>query len=146
MLKRTNGEGGQVVALLALALVALLAGVALVVDGGNAFAQQRVAQNGSDAASQAGAVVLMQRLAGVPGQDGDAVHAAVAASATANGLVASDGSPYFTACYTNIEGIPLTSAGATTADCTGAALVEPGQPVPPCSSCPSQRFWLVWSD
>jgi hypothetical protein len=43
-------------------VIALLAGVAFVVDGGNALAQQRATQNGSDAVSEAGTVVIAQYL------------------------------------------------------------------------------------
>jgi hypothetical protein len=45
-------------------LLALIAGVAFVVDGGNALAQQRATQNGSDATSEAGTVVIAQYLMG----------------------------------------------------------------------------------
>ena len=38
--------------------------VGLVVDGGNLWAQQRIVQNGSDAAAEAGAIVMAERLAG----------------------------------------------------------------------------------
>jgi len=51
-------ERGQTLVVVALAMVALLGMSALIVDGGNAFAQQRGSQNGSDAASEAGATVL----------------------------------------------------------------------------------------
>lgn len=57
-------QRGQALTLMALGLIALLAMTALIIDGGNAWAQQRVVQNGADAASEAGTVVLMQGLAG----------------------------------------------------------------------------------
>ena len=63
--ERPHGSGGQALALMALVLVGLLGMVALVVDGGNAFAQQRASQNGTDAAAEAGAVALANRLVGV---------------------------------------------------------------------------------
>ena len=47
-------QRGQAIALFALALAAMVAGVAVVVDGGYAFAQRRVAQNAADFASMAG--------------------------------------------------------------------------------------------
>jgi hypothetical protein len=62
-------EAGQTLALMALVLVGLLAMVALVIDGGNAYAQQRMTQNGTDAAAEAGAVVLANRLVGLPVDD-----------------------------------------------------------------------------
>src|SRR3954454_7338234 len=53
---------GQVLVIFAGGLVAILAGVALIVDGGNALAQQRSTQNGVDAVSEAGTVVVAQYL------------------------------------------------------------------------------------
>ena len=55
---------GQVLVLFAGGLIALIAGVAFVVDGGNALAQQRATQNGSDAVSEAGTVVIAEYLMG----------------------------------------------------------------------------------
>lgn len=55
---------GQVLAIFAGGLVALIAGVAFVVDGGNALAQQRATQNGIDAVSEAGTVVIAEYLMG----------------------------------------------------------------------------------
>ncbi len=97
--RRTShrGQGGQVIVIMALALVALVLGVALVIEAGNAFAQQRVAQNGADAAANAGAVVLGERLGGAPRTNAD-VYAAVTTSAAANDLA----NP--TAFYTDIDG------------------------------------------
>jgi hypothetical protein len=89
---------------MALALVALLSMAALVVDGGNAFAQQRMTQNASDAAAEAGAVVLVQNIgaelvgAPLPKTDQD-VAAAVNTSATNNHIT----SPAL-AFYTDISG------------------------------------------
>jgi Flp pilus assembly protein TadG len=53
---------GQILVIFAVALVAILAGVALIIDGGNALAQQRSTQNGVDAVSEAGTVVVAQYL------------------------------------------------------------------------------------
>jgi Putative Flp pilus-assembly TadE/G-like len=61
---RHEGERGQALAIMALALIALLAMTALIIDGGNAWAQQRVTQNGSDSAAEAGTVILMEGLSG----------------------------------------------------------------------------------
>jgi hypothetical protein len=60
---------GQTLVIFALALVAMLSMVALVIDAGNAFAQQRRTQNGMDASAEAGAVELARRLIGLPGND-----------------------------------------------------------------------------
>lgn len=76
---------GQILAIAALAMIALVAGVGLVVDGGAAFAQQRVAQNGADATSTAGTVVIAEHLGGTP-RTGLQVRNAIDAVAAANGL------------------------------------------------------------
>ena len=50
-MKSTNGNDGsrgQVIAIVALALVALLAGTGFVVDGGIAMSEQRATQNAAD--------------------------------------------------------------------------------------------------
>ena len=91
-------QGGQVIVIFGLALVAIVAMVALIVEGGNAFAQQRITQNGADAAANAGAVVLAQQL-GSPGTKSDAdVDAAVDNVAGLNNLVS------WTGYYTNVAG------------------------------------------
>ena len=48
----------------AMAMIALIGGVALVLEAGNAYAHQREAQNGADAVANAGATVLAQRIGG----------------------------------------------------------------------------------
>ena len=60
---------GQTIVVFALALTALIAMVGLVIDGGNAFAQQRRTQNGADAAAEAGTTELARRAVGIPGTD-----------------------------------------------------------------------------
>src|SRR5690349_18906507 len=57
-------RSGQILVIFAGGAIAILAGVALVVDGGNALAQQRATQNGADAASEAGTVIIAQYLMG----------------------------------------------------------------------------------
>jgi Flp pilus assembly protein TadG len=108
-----RGNDGQTLVIFALALVALLAMVALIIDGGNAFAQQRRTQNGADAAAEAGAVELARRLAQLPptGPGEQAVWdgrvlAAVNATATANGLTVV-GTPE----YTDVDGAVLGLVG-----------------------------------
>jgi hypothetical protein len=104
-----RGEAGQALVMMVGALTAVLAMAALIIDGGNALANQRIVQNGSDAAAEAGAVIMAQRFAGAatPTQGWDAaVNAAINASATANGITVT------AAYYTDICGIPLTSDGA----------------------------------
>lgn len=130
-------QGGQTLVLLALALVAMLAVTGLIIDGGNAYAQQRGTQNGADAASEAGAVVLAQNIkllngSGTPLTDAD-VLAAINASAVANRIkpfnpgVAGNSSAH----YTDIKGNLLTPAGAATTDPALAAQVGGGA-IPPC--------------
>jgi len=70
MLRRTREQQqGQVLALFALGFIAFIAAVALIVDGGYAYAQHRVSQNASDAAAEAGALVLAEGLVGHPVTD-----------------------------------------------------------------------------
>ena len=101
---RRAGARGQVIVVLALAMVPLLIMAGLVVDGGYAFSQQRNAQNGVDAAAQAGAVVIVQNLPfrirnqTQPKTDQDVLNAVVA-SASANGITTTP-----TAEYTGITG------------------------------------------
>ena len=64
MIERHDGERGQVLAIFVGGLFALILGVAVVIDGGNAMAQQRSSQNGADAAAEAGTVVVAQYLMG----------------------------------------------------------------------------------
>jgi hypothetical protein len=63
-LRSREGERGQVLAIFAAGLLALLVAVGVVIDGGNAMAQQRDTQNGADAASEAGTTVIAQYLMG----------------------------------------------------------------------------------
>jgi len=135
-------ERGQTIAIVAIAMVALLGMAALVVDGGNAFAQQRQSQNGSDAASEAGATVLAHGLlsiasGGAGRTDGD-VLAAMNASAANNRIqpfspgVAGNSSAW----YTDVSGNLLTAAGTTTTDAALAVQVglAPGNAIPPCNA------------
>ena len=108
-------QRGQALVLLVITLVAVLASVGLIIDGGNAWAHQRITQNGSDAAAEGGALILAARLAGstTPAAGWDsAVNAAIAGNASANGIAVQS------AYYTDICGIPLKADGtaALTAD------------------------------
>ena len=55
---RINGESGQVIVLVAVLMVALVAVVGLVTDGGMVFTQRRDLQNVADAATLAGAMQI----------------------------------------------------------------------------------------
>ncbi len=108
---RHRRPAGQSLVLFVLALVALLAGVALVIDGGNAFAQQRATQNAIDASADAGATVLINNVAAqsltiLPKTDQDVLDAVNTAAAN-NGI----GTP--TAYYTTISGQCILADGTT---------------------------------
>jgi hypothetical protein len=70
---------GQVLVIFVGGFLALIAGTAFVVDGGNVMAQQRATQNGVDAVSEAGATVIMQYLMG-----GSSVTGAIGTCPTAS--------------------------------------------------------------
>src|SRR5439155_2284312 len=119
-------ERGQVLVIVAGALLVIIALVGLVIDGGFAWGQQRQTQNASDAASEAGALQLAENVAGTSPTNTDAdVVAAVNASGQANGI----GNPV--AFYTNISGQLITSAGAVTTDEAQAARVGAVVTIPP---------------
>lgn len=108
---------GQALVIMVVAMIAMIAVVGLIVDGGNAWANQRVVQNGSDASAEAGAVIMAERFAGavapVGGWD-SAVQNAIASSAQANGITVS------AAYYTDICGIPLKGDGSAALTAGGA--------------------------
>jgi hypothetical protein len=116
-------DEGQVLVIAAGAMISIIALVALVLEGGNAYAEQRHAQNGADAAANAGATVIAQRFSDASVGDGQ-VDAAVTASADANGLVNHVGY------YTNVHGQYLDAGGAIVADKANAAQVGGGS-IPP---------------
>jgi Flp pilus assembly protein TadG len=118
-----DGERGQILVVAALALVAMIGGVSLVIEGGNAYAHQRVAQNAADAVANAGASVLAQRLGG--GTQGDAdVVAATAVVAAANALDSYNGY------YTDVEARLLDATGVVVGSTAAAAPVG-GTVIPP---------------
>jgi Flp pilus assembly protein TadG len=97
------GQRGQIIVLFALGLVAFIAGVALVIDAGIAYAHERGVQNASDAAANAGSVVLAQRLGGATETDTDVANA-ISFSAGLNNITQS-------AYYTNVSGQPIDASG-----------------------------------
>jgi hypothetical protein len=102
-------ETGQAIVVMVVAIVLALAMVGTIVDGGNVFAQQRVAQNGADATAEAGAVMLAGRLAGATAPSGGwdlNIAARLAQTAAANNITVE------AAYYTDICGIPLQLDGA----------------------------------
>jgi Flp pilus assembly protein TadG len=56
---RRGEEGGQIVVLFALAMIAIIAMVGLVLDGGSAFSQRRAEQSAADMAALAGANTIL---------------------------------------------------------------------------------------
>ena len=115
-----RGQRGQIVPITALAMIALIGGVALILEGGNAYAHQREAQNASDAVANAGATVLAQQLGGTAKTDAD-VDGSMTNVSTANYLNDYDGY------YTNVTGNLLTPAGTTTTTFGAAARVGDGR-------------------
>lgn len=116
-------QGGQILILTALSLVALMAAIGLLLDGGNAYAQQRAVQNGADAAANAGADVLAQKLAGIPKTDRD-VSTAVTAVSGPNAITP-------TAYYTNVTGQPIDLSGNVVAVSAAAPVGNPTNTIPP---------------
>ncbi|MCA1571779.1 MAG: pilus assembly protein TadG-related protein [Chloroflexi bacterium] len=92
-----SAERGQVLVIVAISLVALIAMVGLVIDGGNAWGQQRETQNGADSAAKAGTVAVQNYLSGGTATDGD-VGCAVEVSALENAVDVDE------ALYTDYEG------------------------------------------
>ncbi len=80
-----RSEAGQVLVIVAVGMIAFIAMVGLVIDGGNAWGQQRETQNGADSAAKAGTAIIQQKLTGDT-VDGNDVACATEAAATANGV------------------------------------------------------------
>jgi hypothetical protein len=78
-------EGGQILVMVGLGMVAFIAAVGLVIDIGFALAANRRAQNGVDAAAHAGAIVIVKEIASDTTTENDAnVLSAIEDAATAN--------------------------------------------------------------
>lgn len=106
-------ESGQAIVVMVGAILLAVALVATIVDGGNVFAQQRVTQNGVDAAAEAGAVLLAERLAGAATPSGGwdvNILARITQVATANNITV------HAAYYTDVCGIPLRFDGSGAID------------------------------
>ena len=116
---------GQILVVFALGLIALLAGVALVLEGGNTYQNQRSVQNGADAASEAGAVMIAKGLStGVAKSDAE-VASAVGSSAFFNNITVA-------AYYTDWQGNPLDSSGNIVAPNLAVVVgLSPNGAVPP---------------
>ncbi len=116
-------DRGQILVVFVLAVVAIIAMVGVVIDGGNVFAQQRIAQNGSDSAATAGALIVAERMSGKTRTQHD-VYTAVDTAATANDLAS------YVADYTDDTGNPIgvavTLGSRSAGSCTGCD--RAGQP------------------
>jgi hypothetical protein len=116
---------GQILVIFALGLIALLAGVALILEGGNAYQNQRSVQNGADAASEAGAVTIGEGLSTGTAKTDAEVAAAVGSSAFFNNITA-------TAYYTDWQGNPLDSTGTIVAPNLAVVVgASPNGSIPP---------------
>lgn len=115
---------GQIIVIAALAMISLVGGVALVLEAGNLYANQREAQNGTDAIANAGATVLSENLAGIVKTDSDVV-ASMTNVSTLNGLGTYLG--YYTDVtgqLINNGGVPVGSPGAAAR--VGDGVIPPG--------------------
>jgi hypothetical protein len=85
-MKRVRDERGQIVVLFALALVAMVAMVGLIIDGGYGLAQRRAAQNDADFAALSGARIVAEWIAGDTTNGTDLnVRLAISDSVSVNG-------------------------------------------------------------
>jgi hypothetical protein len=114
---------GQVIVIAALAMVTMVGGVALILEGGNAYAHQRETQNAADSVANSGAAVLSERLGGASRTDADVI-AAMNRASTANFLSTYSG------LYTDVTGHWLTNGGVVTTSQAAAATVGGGS-IPP---------------
>jgi hypothetical protein len=111
-------QRGQAIALLAIALAAIVAGVAVVVDGGYAYAQRRVSQNASDFSAMAGTRVIGLKRIGQP------VNGAQVRSAIDSSLSANEAS-LVSAIYIDEDGVdlgPVSTGGAIPGDAFGVVV------------------------
>lgn len=116
---------GQIVVVAALAMVAIVSLVALVLEGGNAYAHQRQTQNAADAAADAGAAVIARRFGDPSLNDGN-VDTAVQSSIGVNLAAGSTAIAY----YTNAKGQFMNVTGTAPVAKASAAVVGSGA-IPP---------------
>jgi Flp pilus assembly protein TadG len=127
MRKKTNAyshQRGQSLVLVALAAIALIAFVGLAIDGGNAFAHRRIAQNAADGASVRGALSLVgtwRTLA--PTSRRDLMQERINETAELHGVPDTDGSPGNTV-NDNVVGFYTDDEGAVFTDCPVATCTD----------------------
>lgn len=119
-------ERGQILVLFTLAIVAIIAMVGLVLDGGSVFNQRRVEQNASDLASIAGANAYLNTSGSVAARTTAAVAAAHAAS-TRNGYTDGTGGTAVTVNVTLLSSGARVQVGITSPHANSFARVIPGQ-------------------
>ena len=115
---RRADPSGQILVMVAAALIGLIAMVGLVIDGGHAWGRQRVTQNGADAIAKAGAVVILQWLDEQPETIGD-VGCAVETAEAENGVDIDE--VQFTDHAGELIGVPVP-------DCGTAGAIPPARP------------------
>ena len=113
---------GQIVVIVAIGMVAIIAMVGLVIDGGFAWSRQRDTQNGADAIAKAGTIVIQHYLAEVetPTPTDWDVGCAVERAAAANDVQLD------AAEYTDFQGQPLVPPAMVGA----CGLTDPGTVIP----------------
>ena len=130
-------DNGQALVVMVIAMVAVIGGLGLIVDGGNAWAQQRITQAGNDASAEAGAMILAQNLAAAPapvsGWDA-AVNTAVTTAAANNGVTV-DIAYYTDICGTLLRPDGTKAAGVNTAAVVGAGVLPTNNNTNP--DCPA---------
>lgn len=115
-----RAQRGQVLVIVAMGMVAIVAMVGLVIDGGYAWVRQRDTQNGADAVAKAGTIVIQGYLAGdTPTPNDYDVACAAETAAASNGVVIE------AAEYTDFQGEPLVPAAAV-----GTCTVDLGVGIP----------------
>jgi hypothetical protein len=119
-----DGQRGQILVVAVLAMISMIGGVALILEGGNAYAHQRIVQNGADAVANVGATTLAQRLGGATASDADVANA-MSALSSSNGLDS------FDAYYTDWQGHLLLPAGGPAPNTSSAAKVGVVGTIPP---------------
>src|SRR4029450_10767453 len=112
-------DRGQIIVVAALTMVALIGGVSLILEGGNAYAHQRIVQNAADSTANAGAMVIGQRLGGGNQTDTDVFNAI-------NTMAGANNPDTYLGYYTDVHGNLLTPLGLTTTSFANAEQVGSG--------------------
>lgn len=120
MHRHERRQPGQALVIMVLAVGMVLAATAVVLDGGNAMAQQRGTQNAADAAALAGAVVIGQNFTGAARTDAN-VLSAVQTAFTNNAAVAD------TSYYVDFDLNQLATVGSGAIPATASGVEAHGQ-------------------